>query len=107
MMAEEILKIKHVISGIGILEMKILKIPAGKFYPEGIKYSLTFVRELENGEFDNQFLRYDNYNREGHHKHIRGIKEKYEFVDVEKLIEDFKEDLEKLLKEENVDVEIL
>ncbi len=101
-MVSKILDIKHVIGDIGILQIKILKVPVDEFHPEGIKYSLIFVRKLENGSFDNEFLRYDNYNKEGHHKHIKGNKIKYDFVNVETLVEDFKKDLKKLLEEEGI-----
>ena len=86
--------------------MKILRVDRNEFYPEGIKYSLVFVRQREDGSFDNEFLRYDNYNREGYHKHIKGKKYRYEFKDIDTLIFDFKYDLYTLLKEEGIEIDI-
>ena len=45
------------------IEMVAWKIPKSKFYPEGIKYSFTFVHD------DKRAIAFDNFNNEGHHKH--------------------------------------
>ncbi|WP_164930778.1 toxin-antitoxin system TumE family protein [Aquifex aeolicus] len=85
---------------LGVVEMKIWKVPKDKCHPEGYKYSLVFALYNETtGKFDGNFLRYDNYQCEGHHKHLKGKKFPYKFTDIEQLIEDFKNDFEKLIEE--------
>ncbi len=85
---------------LGVVEMKIYQIPQREAYEEGIKYALTFARlNPDTGEFEGDYLRYDNYRGHGHHKHIKGRRESYEFEGIEKLIEDFYSDLEKILEE--------
>ncbi len=85
---------------VGILEIRIWKVPKGRCYPEGYKYSLVFARYDEKKKtYDGTFLRYDNHKCEGHHKHIKGERLAYSFRNVEELIKDFEADLRKLLKE--------
>ena len=85
---------------IGILEMKVWKVPQDKCYPEGYKYSLVFALYDEESEtFDGGFLRYDNHRCEGHHKHLKGKRLPYQFKDLETLLEDFEKDFKKLLEE--------
>ncbi len=104
-MAELEIHVKRPIFGkdgklIGILEMKVWKVPENKCHPEGYKYSLVFaLYHEESGTFDGDFLRYDNHRCEGHHKHIRGHRFPYEFKDLKTLLEDFERDFKELLKE--------
>ncbi len=85
---------------LGILEIKIWKIPKDKCYPEGFKYSLVFARyDGESRSYDSDFLRYDNHRCEGHHKHIKGERLPYRFTGIDKLLDDFEADLRNLLKE--------
>ncbi|WP_457624307.1 toxin-antitoxin system TumE family protein [Persephonella sp.] len=101
----KILHIKHYFENAGILEMKILVIKKDDNYPEGIKYSLVFARKMDDGSYDGEFLRYDNYNREGHHRHVKGRKYPYKFEGPEKLVDDFLEDLRNLLMEEGIKID--
>ena len=39
---------------------------------------------------------YDNHHPKGHHRHIEGVEEAYEFVNVEGLIADFMADLSRV-----------
>ena len=96
-----VLKIERVVEDsngkiLGKLSAKIWYVPHDPRYPLGIKYSLQFAKWTENG-FDRNFLRYDNYCGHGDHKHIRGKRFPYKFVDVETLISDFNSDAQKLL----------
>lgn len=72
------------------IEIVAWKIPKSKFYPEGIKYSFTFVHE------NKRTIAFDNFNSEGHHKHNFGKKEPFEFRSLEhtsnqffRLVEEF------------------
>ena len=85
---------------LGILEIKIWRVRKDKCYPEGYKYSLVFaIYDGKTGKFDGSFLRYDNHRCEGHHKHIKGVRQTYKFLNIETLLEDFRNDLMTLLKE--------
>ncbi len=85
---------------IGVVDMRIYQIEPRGGYPEGVKYSLVFAKyDSLSGEFDGDFLRYDNYRGHGHHKHIRGRRIRYDFKGVDKLVEDFLADFERLKEE--------
>ena len=85
---------------VGVVDMRIYEIPQRRAYEEGIKYSLTFARFNPNTEnFEGDYLRYDNYKEHGHHKHMMVKRVPYEFESVEKLIENFYADLERILEE--------
>ena len=60
-----------------IIEIVAWRIPKSKSYPEGIKYSLTFVHE------NKRTIAFDNFNNEGHHKHYLNKKEAYKFKSLE------------------------
>jgi len=46
-----------------LIEIIAWKVPSSKSYPEGIKYSFTFIHK------NKRAIAFDNYNNEGHHKH--------------------------------------
>jgi hypothetical protein len=100
--ATPLLKIERVVidpdSGeiLGKLSVKIWYVPHDSRYPFGIKYSLQFAKLMGN-DFDRDYLRYDNYCGHGDHKHIRGKRFPYKFVDVDTLIADFNSDAKELL----------
>ncbi len=106
-----IVSYKHVVkikkNKIGILEAKIWQVKKDKCHAEGYKYSLVFIVETKKGKFDDEYLRYDNHRCEGHHKHVRGERMKYEFCGIDKLINDFQSELKKLLKEDNFNTDFL
>ena len=81
-----------------LIEMVAWKIPKSKFYPEGVKYSFTFVHK------NKRTIAFDNFNNEDNHKHYLNKKESYKFKSLEntanqffKLVEEF----EKKQGEEN------
>ncbi|WP_297058695.1 DUF6516 family protein [Thermosulfurimonas sp.] len=76
-----------------IMEIKIWEVSRSKDYPEGVKYSLVYLRKGK------RILGYDNYQGHGHHKHFRGKTAPYEFHSVERLFEDFLKDLEEARNE--------
>lgn len=72
------------------IEIVAWKIQKSKFYPEGVKYSFTFVHQ------NKRTIAFDNFNRENHHKHYLNTKEPYKFKNLEdtanqffKLVEEF------------------
>ena len=89
MKAEVLLKTKSVDEKGNIVEIKILKVEKTETEPYGIKYSLVYI---ENGK---RVIGYDNYDRKGDHKHYFGKEIPYKFENVDKLIRDFLDDIEK------------
>lgn len=93
-MAEEIFIHKHVEENGDIIEMRILKVQKSALQPEGIAYSLVYIR---NGK---RIVGYDDFEGHGekfrHHRHVNAHISPYNFVDEWKLIEDFMIDVEKV-----------
>ena len=56
-----------------LIEIVAWKVPKSKFYPEGIKYSFTFIHD------NKRTIAFDNFNNEGHHKHYLNKKEPCKF----------------------------
>ena len=73
-----------------IIDIKIEQIEKNEQYTEGIRYSLSYIRD------GRTMLRYDNHAGHPHHKHIGNMRKPYEFRDEWQLIADFEEDLRKL-----------
>ncbi len=69
---------------------KAWKINKNRDFPHGIKYSLAYIH---NGK---RILGYDNERSKGDHKHYFEDEEKYNFVDVNKLSDDFDKDIKNL-----------
>jgi len=62
--------------------------------PHGLKYRLYY------GLYDGTCLvRYDNKSGKGDHKHIEGREESFQFKNVETLVADFLEEIQKARKE--------
>lgn len=59
------------------VEIVAWKVPKSKSYPEGIKYSFTFIYKSKRA------IAFDNFNNEGHHKHFLKKKEPFEFKSLE------------------------
>jgi len=70
-------------------EMVVWQVETNPHQPQGIRYRLALILT---GEKIPAVL-YDNHHPKGHHRHIQGIEEPYEFVDVERLISDFMADV--------------
>jgi len=92
---EDIFSHKHVEENGDVVEMRIRTVQKTSMNPEGIAYSLVYVRKGK------RLIGYDNFEghfKEGssHHKHIGERIVKYMFVDEWKLIEDFTEDIDKI-----------
>ncbi len=79
------------------VELVAWKVPKDKDHQEGIKYSFTYVKEGK------RILGIDNYNREGHHKHIQDRKKPYNFTTLKKAEEDFYKMIEEFENENQRD----
>ncbi len=92
-MAEDIIPKRRIVTEKNnFIEIVAWRVPKSENYPEGIKYSFTFVHK------NNRIIAFDNFNNEGHHKHYFDKKEAYYFKSLEetsslffKLIEEFEE----------------
>ncbi len=73
-----------------IMEIKIWEVPKSESFPEGVKYSLVYIKE------GRRVLGYDNERGKGHHKHYFDREEEIEFEDWERLVREFLEDVKKL-----------
>lgn len=69
-----------------IVEMKIWEVSVSEKNPDGVRYSLYWVK----GE--KTIVGYDNHHPKGHHRHYGEKQEPYSFITIEKLIGDFLED---------------
>ena len=77
-----------------IREMVLWKLPNKTTdRPHGLKYRLYYG--LSDGTC---IVRYDNESGKGNHRHIKGKKKSYQFKDVERLVANFLEEIEKARK---------
>ena len=72
-----------------LIEMKIWQVRKSSYYPLGVRYSLYLVKE------GRVLVGYDNHFPKGPHRHYGENEEEYEWVNIEKLIDDFKQDLKR------------
>jgi len=70
-------------------EMVIWRVAPNPRQPEGIRYRLALIRARQKFPA----VLYDNNHPKGHHRHIEGVEEAYEFANVEGRIADFMADL--------------
>lgn len=91
MKATLIYKERNQLKNGSILEIVIWQLPEKtKDRPHGIKYRLYF------GDSDgNCLVRYDNESGKGDHKHIGDKEVSYKFSDIETLIRDFHDDIDR------------
>ena len=76
-----------------LVEMKIWEVPRSEKNPQGVRYSLFWVKE------EKTIVGYDNHYPKGPHRHYGDKQEPYEFTTIEKLIEDFLEDQRRIRHE--------
>ncbi len=76
----------------GTEERVIWGVPRSPRNPDGIRYRLAYIPK---GAAAPKVL-YDNHHPKGHHKHIGARQAAYEFLGVERLLEDFRRDIEAL-----------
>jgi len=85
---------KFHVPGGGIIEIKIWRLPRPTpERPHGLKYSLFF------GFRGERIVGYDNERGKGDHRHSRNREYAYSFVSIEKLLHDFRSDVELARKE--------
>ncbi len=75
-------------------EVRISTFRPGPGFAEGIRYSLCLV-EIESG---NAVLLYDLHRGKSHHRHLRGKETVYDFVNEDRLLDDFLRDVEFILE---------
>jgi len=91
MQAKLIYREKFIYSDGAIREMVLWQLPKKTSEkPYGLKYRLYYG--LADGTC---VVRYDNETGKGHHRHWEGQEESYGFTDVDMLVADFLEDIEK------------
>lgn len=78
-----------------ILEVVIWRVPTTSRSPSGVRYRLAFVR----GGAEEPIVLYDNHSPKGHHRHVAGVEEPYDFVDVDRLLADFTADVQRMMGE--------
>lgn len=76
-----------------IVEFAIWRVPRTHQNPAGTRYRLAFVCC---GERTPAVL-YDNHGSKGHHRHVEETETPYEFVDVDRLLEDFTADVRRVM----------
>jgi hypothetical protein len=76
-----------------IVEIKVWRIEKTIDRPHGFKYSLVFVREGK------RVIGYDNAERKGDHRHYKGKEYQYTFKNIDRLIEDFFNDVRRYRNE--------
>ena len=79
------------------MEIKIWEVPKSKDFPEGVKYSMVYVKAEKDGY--RRVLGYDNEKGKGHHKHFFDEEVEIEFKGWESLVKMFLEDVKKLRRE--------
>jgi Family of unknown function (DUF6516) len=90
-MSAELIRHNKIIDEMGnIIEIKLWQLsnpPPDK--PHGFKYSLVYIAG------NKRIIGYDNSEGKGDHRHVKDLVEPYRFTSVEKLSEDFKQDIER------------
>lgn len=93
MKAGEVKKRRLVTEKGNLVVISIWKIPRSPYYPEGLKYSFQFIHD------NKRILGYDNYKKEGHHRHFYHKKEKIDFKDLNEIKERFVKEVKRLENE--------
>ncbi len=78
-----------------ITEIKLWEVPVSKDKPHGYKYSLVYIVKGK------RVIGYDNAEGKGDHRHYGDKKERYRFVSIDKLFEDFYNDIRRVRKYES------
>jgi hypothetical protein len=89
MKAELLFHRKNVEANGDIVEMPLWKVPHSKDKPHGLKNSLVYIHD------GNRLVGYDNAEGRGDHRYYGQREQRYEFQDVDMLISDFMNDVER------------
>ena len=73
--------------------MKIWKVPKSEDKPHGLKYSFVYVKSGK------RLIGYDNGERKGDHRHYGSSEGPYSYSNIDKLLDDFMNDIAKFRKE--------
>lgn len=74
----------------GIMEVKLWQVPSSGNRPHGYKYSLVYIVD------DKRIIvGYDNAEGKGDHRHYHDKEEPYKFKDIDSLLRDFQNDVER------------
>jgi len=76
--------VKNTVHDRYVIELSIFEVGVSSKYPDGIKYGLI-CKDLKTGDY----VLLDNHHPKGPHMHINKREFAYEYVDDEKLIDDF------------------
>jgi hypothetical protein len=90
--AELILREKVIDEEGDITQLAIWRVPVTEKNPSGVRYRLAFVEHDE----PSPVVPYDNHHPKGHHRHVAGVEEPYEFESVDRLISDFQADVSRI-----------
>lgn len=93
MKAKLILHTKEM-KGDEIVEAKVWQVPKSGDKPHGVKFSIVYIK---NGK---RLIGYDNAEDRGYHRHLTDREEAYRFVDIWRLLDDFKQDVQDIRGEE-------
>ncbi len=74
----------------GIEQRVIWEVPRSTQNPEGIRYRLAYIPKGR----EKPSVLYDNHHPKGHHKHIGDRQIPYDFQGIERLLIDFRRDIE-------------
>lgn len=77
-----------------IVEAKVWQVPKSGDKPHGVKFSIVYIK---NGK---RLIGYDNAEDRGYHRHLTDREEAYRFVDIWRLLDDFKQDVQDIRGEE-------
>ncbi len=94
MKAKPLILRKRIYPNGDIVEIKAWHVPESEDKPHGFKYSLVYIREGK------RVVGYDNAERKGDHRHYKGREYPYEFKGIDKLIEDFFNDVRRIRHED-------
>jgi hypothetical protein len=75
-----------------ITELAIWRVPRSGKQPADVKYRLAFIKS----DTAEPAVLYDSHHPKGHHRHVEGVEEPYDFVDLDKLLSDFQADVQKI-----------
>ncbi|MBI2119014.1 MAG: hypothetical protein HYT97_05240 [Elusimicrobia bacterium] len=82
----------------GAIEERVIWLVQRTFkHPQGIRYRLAYISKPRK----KPLVLYDNHHPKGHHKHIKQEELTYQFSTVERLLSDFKKDVQEAIKNEN------
>lgn len=94
MRAELVYHEKRYFSDGSFQEIKIWRVPQSKDKPHGLRYSFAYVVN------DERVVGYDNYEYKADHRHYKGVEYLYRFQGLERLWQDFNNDIKRFREED-------